>query len=59
VIGDPPSLAGAVQFTVAERLPPTAVPIVGASGTVAGVTATDRAENGPVNAALIARTRKA
>ena len=34
----PPLLAGTVQLTVAEALPATALPIVGAPGTVAGVT---------------------
>jgi hypothetical protein len=37
VIGDPPSLAGAVKVTDAEALAPVAVPIVGAPGTVAGI----------------------
>lgn len=36
VIGDPPSLAGAVKVTEAEALAAVAVPIVGAPGTVAG-----------------------
>jgi hypothetical protein len=38
VIVEPPSLAGAVYVTVACAFPPVAVPIVGASGTVEGVT---------------------
>jgi len=38
VITEPPSLAGAVKVTVARTFPAVAVPIVGASGTVEGVT---------------------
>ena len=54
----PPLLAGAVQVTVAEALPKVAVPMVGAPGTVAGVTALDWAEAAPVPMALIAATVK-
>jgi len=43
----PPSLAGAVQVTVADRLPGVAVPMTGELGTVAGVTAADSAEKAP------------
>jgi hypothetical protein len=57
VIGLPPLLAGAVQLTVAEALPRTAVPMVGAPGaTAAGVTALDKADAAPVPIALIALT---
>jgi hypothetical protein len=35
VTGEPPSLLGAVKVTTACALPPVAVPIVGALGTVA------------------------
>jgi hypothetical protein len=38
VIGEPPSLVGAVNVTVAWVIPAVAVPIVGAPGTVEGVT---------------------
>ena len=54
----PPLLAGAVQVTVAEALPKVAVPMVGAPGTVAGVTALDCAEAGPVPTLLMAATVK-
>ena len=50
--------AGAVQVTVAEALPLVAVPMVGAPGTVAGVTALDAAEAVPVPAPLMAATVK-
>ncbi len=56
VMGDPPSLAGAVNATVACALPGVAVPIVGAPGTVAGVTLFDAAEAGPVPSAFVAVT---
>src|SRR5262249_37496975 len=36
VIGEPPSVAGAVHRTVADALPKLAAPIAGAAGTVAG-----------------------
>ena len=49
-------LVGAVQRTVAEALPRVGTPMVGAAGTVAGVTLLDRAEAGPVPAALVAAT---
>jgi hypothetical protein len=38
VIALPPSLAGGVKVTIACALPAVAVPIVGASATVAGAT---------------------
>ncbi|HET7549055.1 MAG TPA: hypothetical protein VFJ86_14890 [Usitatibacter sp.] len=58
VIGAPPSLAGAVKVTVAWALPAVAVPIVGAPGTVAGVTLFDAADAGPVPTAFVAVTVK-
>ena len=61
VIGEPPVAAGAVHRTVAEALPPVAVPIVGAAGTVAGtagVTVFDAADGAPAPTALTAWTRK-
>src|SRR5476651_1209231 len=58
VIAEPPS-AGAVQRTTAEPLPPVAVPMFGAEGTVAaGVTRLDAMDSGPVPMALTARTWK-
>jgi hypothetical protein len=57
VTGEPPSSAGAVQVTVAEAPPGTTVAIAGAPGTVAGVTASEAAEPGPVPTAVTARTR--
>ncbi len=44
MIGEPPSNAGAVHETVALPLPAVADPMVGASGTVAGVTSFDAAD---------------
>ena len=58
-MGEPPSLAGAVQVTVACAVPAVAVPMVGAPGTVAaeaGVTELEAAEAGPVPMALVALT---
>src|SRR4051812_49828747 len=52
VIADPPLLAGAVKVTVACALPAVAVPMVGAPGTVAGVTLFDADEAGPVPTAV-------
>ena len=49
-------LAGAVKLTVACALPPVAVPIVGAPGTVAGVTLFEAAEAAPVPALFVAVT---
>jgi hypothetical protein len=56
VITEPPSLAGAVKVTIACALPRVAVPIVGAPGTVAGVTLFDAADAGPAPTALVAFT---
>ena len=46
----PPLLPGAVNVTLACALPPVAVPIVGAPGTVAGVTLLDADDAAPVPA---------
>src|SRR5262249_5974820 len=60
VTADPPSLAGGFQAAVAVTAPPAvpgaAVAITGAPGTVAGTTAVDSAELGPVPAAFAAAT---
>src|SRR5664280_2027073 len=59
-MAEPPVAAGGAHLAVASIGPPavpaTAVPMTGAPGTVPGVTATDRAENAPVPAALVAAT---
>ena len=55
----PPSLAGAVQETVAEALPAVAVTAVGAPGTVAGatgVTLLDASEGELLPTAFVAMT---
>jgi hypothetical protein len=52
----PPLEAGALKVTVAWALPAVAVPIVGAPGTVAGVTLFEAAEAAPVPAELVAVT---
>jgi hypothetical protein len=49
-------LAGGVKATVAWLAPGVAVPIVGAPGTVAGVTELDAAEAAPVPTLLVAFT---
>ena len=51
-------LAGAVKLTVALLFPAVAVPIVGAPGTVAGVTLLEAAEAAPVPTPLVAVTVK-
>ena len=53
-----PPLAGADHVTAAAPTPATAVGAAGAPGTVAGVTALDAAEAGPVPTALVAATVK-
>jgi hypothetical protein len=55
---EPPLLAGAVNVTVAWALPPVAVPIVGAPGTVIGVTELLAPEAVPRPTALLAVTVK-
>jgi hypothetical protein len=58
VIADPPLLAGAVNETVAEPLPATAVTLVGAPGVVAGVTEFEVLDGVLVPFALVAVTVK-
>jgi hypothetical protein len=61
VMGDPPSLDGAVHVTVAWASPEVAVPIVGAPGTPAadvGVTELEAADGGPVPTTFVAVTVK-
>ena len=55
---EPPLLAGGVKVTVACALPAVAVPIVGAPGSVAGVTLLEAADAGPVPTAFVAVTVK-
>ena len=57
MIAEPPLEAGGVKETVACALPPVAVPIVGAPGTLAGVTLAVL-EAGPVPSALVAVTEQ-
>ena len=56
VIGDPPLLAGGANLTVAAPLPGVAMTARGAVGTVAGVTALDGADAGPVPTPFVAVT---
>jgi len=56
VIADPPSLAGAVHVTVADPFPAVAVPIVGAPGSVLGVTVELAEDAGEGPAVLVATT---
>jgi hypothetical protein len=58
VIGRPPSNDGAANDTNAYPFPPAAGPITGASGTVAGVTAFDRADSRLLPTVLVACTVK-
>jgi hypothetical protein len=51
-------LAGAVKLTVVLPFPAVAVPIVGAPGTVAGVTLLEAADAAPVPTPLVAVTVK-
>ena len=57
-MAEPPLLAGALNVTVACALPAVAVPIVGAPGTVAGVTLLEAADAAPVPTPLVAVTVK-
>ena len=57
-MAEPPLEAGAVKVAVAWALPAVAVPMIGAPGTVAGVTLFDAAEAGPVPIILVALTVK-
>jgi hypothetical protein len=56
VIAAPPFEAGALKLTLAWPLPAVAVPIVGAPGTVIGVTLFDAAEGDPSPARFVAVT---
>ena len=56
MIALPPLLACAVKLTVASALPAVAVPIVGAPGTVAGVTLFEAAEATPLPTEFVALT---
>jgi hypothetical protein len=58
VIALSPSLLGPVNVTEADPLPRVAVPIVGASGTVAGTTAFDASDGALEPTALVASTVK-
>jgi hypothetical protein len=58
VIGAPPFDTGGVNLTTADRGPAAAVPIRGAPGAVAGVTARDGVDGAPVPAVLVAVTVK-
>ena len=58
MIGEPPSDAGAVQDTVASPSPATAVTLVGAPGTVAGITELLAEDAALVPALLVAVTVK-
>jgi hypothetical protein len=58
VIAEPPLLTGAVNVTVACAFPAVAVPIVGAPGTVEGITEFEAELAGPVPLALVAVTVK-
>ena len=55
-MGEPPSSPGAVKETETEALPAVVAPIVGAPGTVAGVTLFDGADGGPPPTLLVAIT---
>ena len=58
VISEPPVDTGAVQLTVAEVLPATAETPVGASGTVAGITAAEAEEGKELPREFVATTVK-
>jgi hypothetical protein len=58
VIAEPPLLTGAVNVTVTWPLPAVAVPIVGAPGTVDGVTEFEATLGRPVPLAFVAVTVK-
>ena len=55
---DPPFEAGGVKVTVACALPRAALALVGAPGTVAGVTEFEADEAAPVPTAFVAVTVK-
>ena len=56
MIAEPPLNTGGVKVIIASPLPLVAVPIIGASGTVAGVTELLALEAVPVPTALVAVT---
>ena len=56
MIDAPPLLAGAIHEIVTEPLPGVPTTIVGAPGTVVGVTAADAVDADPVPAELVAVT---
>ena len=56
MIAEPPVLAGAVNATETDAFPAVAVPIVGAPGTVAGVTLFEAAEAALFPLAFVAIT---
>ena len=56
MVAEPPVEEGAIQLTVACVLPAIAVTLVGAPGTVAGVTAFDALEDAPAPTVLVATT---
>ncbi len=58
MIADPPFETGELKVIVASPLPRVAVPIIGASGTVAGTTELVVAEAPPSPAAFVAVTVK-
>ena len=58
MIALPPLLPDATNVTVACAMPAVALTLVGAPGTVIGVTAFDAADAGPVPTALVAVTVK-
>ena len=58
MIALPPSELGSLKATVALALPAVAAPMVGALGTVAGVTLLEPAEAAPVPTELVAVTVK-
>ena len=58
MIADPPLLAGADQVKDTCVLSGVPTTVVGAPGTVRGITAADVADTAPVPAALVALTRK-
>jgi hypothetical protein len=58
VIALPPLDTGAVKATVACVFPRVAVPIVGAPGSVAGVTGSEATDAGPVPTSFVAVTVK-
>ena len=57
-MADPPVLAGAVQFTMAEALPRSAETPVGTPGVVAGVTDEDGLDSTLLPSTLVACTVK-